>query len=352
LRPQHGWLIKIKKTSSEGKMRRLRFHLFKFLTAAALGLSLTSPAAAQNCPNRGDLDKPYCDADKDLVADAPASTVNPQRIFVGISQTEDALTARKTYSGFLDYLGSCLKREVLLFPSVGEPAVLEGMRTGQVHIGQFATGGTMYAVNFAGGVPFAGKGKSSVGRIDAYTLMLIVRSESSYRKPADLAGKKIAHTSASSNSGNLAPRALFPQLGLRPEQDYKVEYSGKHDKSIMGVALGLYDGAAIASDVFERLVAKGEIKRNQFRVLYESEPFPPDAFVYRHDLNPKLAGEIRKCFAEFKFPQSMSNALENNDRFYPVDYAGDWKIVRTIAKASGTLMDQAGYQKLIAPPKR
>jgi phosphonate transport system substrate-binding protein len=332
-------------------LRTLRFNLLKLLTAAALGLSLTSPAAAQSCTHRGDLDTPYCDADKDLVADAPASTVNPQRLFVGISQTEDAMTARKTYSGFLDYLGSCLKREVLLFPSVGEPAVLEGMRTGQVHIGQFATGGTMYAVNFAGGVPFAGKGTSIVGRIDTYTLMLIVRSDSAYRKPADLVGKRIAHTSASSNSGNLAPRALFPQLGLRPEQDYKVEYSGKHDKSIMGIALGLYDGAAIASDVFERLIAKGEIKRNQFRVLYESEPFPPDAFVYRHDLNPKLAGEIRKCFAEFKFSESMSKALENNDRFYPVNYPVDWKLVRTIAKASGTPIDRAGYDKLIAPKR-
>jgi len=113
--------------------------------------------------------------------------------------------------------------------------------------------------------------------------------------------------------------------------------------------LGLYDGAAIASDVFERLIAKGEIKRNQFRVLYESEAFPPDAFAYRHDLNPKLAGEIRKCFADFVFSDSMSKALENNDRFYPVTYAQDWKLVRAIAKASGTQMDHASYQKLIAP---
>lgn len=332
-------------------MGKQRFTWLNLLTAAALSFTLAGQAAAQSCSHRGDLDTGYCDVDKDLVADVPASTSNPQRLFVGISSTEDSLTARKTYSGFIDYLSSCLKREVMLFPSVGEPAVLEGMRTGQVHIGQFATGATMYAVNFAGGVPFAGKGSSTLGRRDTYTLMLIVRADSSYRRPADLMGKKIAHTSQSSNSGNLAPRALFPQLGLRPDQDYKVEYSGKHDKSIMGVSLGLYDGAAIASDVFERLIAKGEIKRNQFRVLYESEAFPPDAFVYRHDLNPKLAGEIRKCFAEYKFPESMSKALENNDRFYPVTYSQDWRVVRTIAKASGTPMDHAAYQKLIAPKR-
>lgn len=323
--------------------------LFKWLSATAFVLSLLSPLAAQSCPYRGELDAAFCDADKDLVADVPATTVNPQRLVIGISSTEDSLTARKTYNGFIDYLSSCLKREVMLYPPVGEAAVLEGMRTGQVHIGQFATGATMYAVNFAGAIPFAGKGSSTTGRRDSYTLMLIVRADSPFRRPSDLAGKKIAHTSLTSNSGNLAPRALFPQLGLRPDQDYKVEYSGGHEKSIMGVAYGLYDAAAIASDVFDRLVAKGEIKRNQFRVVYESEAFPTDAFAYRHDLNPKLAGEIRKCFAEFKFPESMSKALENNDRFYPANYTTDWKIVRTIAKASGTTMDHASYQKLVAP---
>lgn len=177
--------------------------------------------------------------------------------------------------------------------------------------------------------------------------MLIVKAESNYQKPIDLKGKQIAHTSATSNSGNLAPRALFPELGLTPEKDYKVVFSGKHDKSIVGVQLGLYDAAAVASDVFERLIAKGDIKRNQFRVVYESEEFPPDAFSYAHDLDPKLVGELKRCFYDFRFPESMSKLLENNDRFFPVDYAKDWKLVRLIAKASGTQMSKAAYQTIV-----
>ena len=42
------------------------------------------------------------------------------------------------------------------------------------------------------------------------------------QRAGDLKGKRIAHTSPSSNSGNLAPRALFPKIGLTPDTDYKV----------------------------------------------------------------------------------------------------------------------------------
>jgi phosphonate transport system substrate-binding protein len=294
----------------------------------------------------------YCDANRDLVADGPVVGKNPDRLIVGVSSVEDAQTAMKTYNPLIDYLKICLRKDVQLFPPVGETNVLEGLRTGQVHVAQFATGATMYAVNFAGAVPFAGKGSSAAGKRDTYTLMLIVKTDSIYQKPIDLKGKQIAHTSITSNSGNLAPRALFPELGLMPDKDYKVVFSGKHDKSITGVQLGLYDAAAVASDVFDRLVAKGEIKREQFRVLFESENFPPDAFTYAHDLDPKLAGELKRCFHEFHFPEVMSKQLENNDRFFPVDYAKDWKLVRLIAKASGTPMTKAAYQGVIAPKKK
>lgn len=309
-------------------------------------------AAPAPCTNRGALDTVYCDANRDLVADVPppGQTVSPQRLVLGFTAVGDAQAVRRNYTPLVEHLVTCLKREVRevqIFPPTSEGAVLEAMRTGQVHIGQFATGGAMFAVNFAGGVPFAARGVAAQGKRNSYSLMLIVRADSAYRKPSDLIGKKIAHTSRSSNSGNLAPRALFPDLGLTPEKDYTVEYSGKHENSVQGVALGLYEGAAIASDVLEQMVVRGEVKRNQFRVLYESEPFPTDSFARRHDLSPKLALEIDKCFMAFRFPESMSRALDGTDRFFPVTYDQDWRVVRLIARASGTKIDKEAYQKLV-----
>ena len=55
----------------------------------------------------------------------------------------------------------------------------------------------------------------------------------------------------------MAPVALFPKEGLTPDKDYKVIFSGKHDQSVMGVNSGDYDAAAVASDVFKRMVERG-----------------------------------------------------------------------------------------------
>jgi len=326
---------------------------FSPLTAllAALALPVDAQPTAAVCANRGLLDSAYCDANSDLVADAPAQTVNPERLLLGITSTEDAGTARRTYGDLVAWLGSCTKKEVLMYPPTREGDVMEAMRTGQVHIAQFATGATMFAVNYAGAVPFAGKGDARTLRTDGYNLQLIVRADSLYKTPKDLKGKRVAHTSATSNSGNLAPRALFPELGLVPDVDYKVEFSGKHDNSIHGVLLGLYDAAAVASDVLTRLVNKGEVKREALRVIYESPDFPPDAFSMAHNLDPKLAEQIRQCFMDFKWTANMMKNLEGNDKFVPVNYRRDWEVVRAIAKAAGTPQGHEAYQRLVAGKK-
>lgn len=320
--------------------------MFSRLSWLALLLA-ASGAQAQSCPHRGELDEIYCDANQDLLADRPTVSANPDKIVLAMAAIEDANTARRTYAPLIDYLGSCLKKEVELFPPVREGAVLEGQRSGAIHIGHYATGGMLYAVNFAGAIPFAGKGEERLGRADSYTVKLLVRADSPARKPADLKGKRVAHTNQTSNSGNLAPRALFPAIGLKPEIDYKVEFSGGQDLSITGLKLGLYDAAAVASDVMDRMIAKGEIKASDFRVLYESDVFPTDAFALSSNLEPALQDKIRKCFADFKFPESMSRALEGNNRFFALDYRKDWSMVRLIAKTSGNAPTKDNYQKVL-----
>src|SRR3546814_1162827 len=77
--------------------------------------------------------------------------------------------------------------------------------------------------------------------IFGYTLQLYTRKDSGIDTLEDLKGKRVAHTSPTSNSGNQAPRALFADLGVVPEKDYEVVYSGSHDQSMLGVVAGDYE---------------------------------------------------------------------------------------------------------------
>ena len=186
----------------------------------ALALGASTACAADACKDRGELDVLYCDANGDMVADSPADPKkwkNPSTIVFTYTPVEDPAVYENIFKPFTTYLGQCLNKKVVFYQVQSNAAEIEAMRSGRLHVGGFSTGPTAFAVNLAGAVPFAVKGTEK--EFQGYNLIMIVKASSPYQKLADLKGKKVAHTSPSSNSGNLAPRALFPTEGLVPDKD-------------------------------------------------------------------------------------------------------------------------------------
>ena len=313
---------------------------------ATLVLAQASPAAAQDsCPNRGQLDTLYCDADGDLVADVPrdpARQRDPSTLVWAYTPVEDPAIYANIFKPFTDHLAQCVGKRIVYYPVQSNSAEIEAMRSGRLHFAGFSTGPTGFAVNMAGAVPFAAKGTADSVR--GYNLLAVVKASSPFQKLADLKDRKVAHTSPSSNSGNLAPRVLFPDQGLRPDTDYRPLMSGGHDKSILGVASGDYDMAAVASDVFERMATRGTIKAAEFREIYRSPVFPTSSFAHAHDLKPELARKLRDCFYAFRFPAEMQKEFNGDDRFFPISYQKDWAVVRDVAEKSGTPYNRAAFE--------
>lgn len=320
----------------------IRIALFTAATIAA------APVLAQeNCSNRGDLDALYCDENRDLVADPPKDTrkfKNPSTLVFTYTPVEDPAVYENAFKPFTDYLSKCTAKRVVFYQVQSNAAEIEAMRSGRLHVGGFSTGPTNYAVNLAGAVPFAVKGNAKEWQ--GYQLIFLVKKDSPYQKLADLKGKKVAHVQPSSNSGNLAPRVLFPKEGLVPDKDYKVLYSGKHDQTVMGVLSGDFDGGPVASDVFKRMVERGQVKAEDFRVIYRSQTFPTSSFAYAHDLEPKLRDTMLKCFYDYRFPPEMQKAFDGADRFFPITYKEHWAIVRQVAEGSGEKFNKAAYDEL------
>lgn len=314
------------------------------LALAAVGFA-GAAAAQADCPNRGQLDTLYCDADRDLVADPPkdpAKWRDPSTLVWAYTPVEDPAVYANIFKPFTDHLEKCVGKRTVYFPVQSNAAEIEAMRSGRLHFAGFSTGPTGFAVNMAGAVPFAAKGVGD--QVRGYNLLAIVKASSPFQSLADLKGRKVAHTSPSSNSGNLAPRVLFPERGLTPETDYKPLMSGGHDKSVLGVASGDYDMAAVASDVFDRMATRGNIKASDFRILYRSSVFPTSSFAHAHDLKPELAAKLKECFFSFRFPAAMQKEFNGDDRFLPITYQKDWAVVRDVAEKSGTPYNKAAYE--------
>jgi phosphonate transport system substrate-binding protein len=308
---------------------------------------MATPVQAQGaCANRGELDTLYCDENKDLVADVPKEASkwkDPSTLVWAYTPVEDPAVYANAFKPFTEYLAQCTGKRVVYYPVQSNSAEIEAMRSGRLHVAGFSTGPTGFAVNMAGAIPFAAKGTEKGPQ--GYNLLAIVKKDSPYQKLSDLKGKRVAHTAPSSNSGNLAPRVLFPPEGLKPDDDYKPLMSGGHDKSALGVASGDYDMAPVASDVYDRMVLRGTVKGDDMRIIYKSPIFPTSSFAIAHDLKPELSKKVLDCFYAFRFTPEMQKEFNGDDRFFPITYQKDWAVVREIAEKTGTPYNKAAYEK-------
>ncbi len=325
------------------------------LFALALVLSISSPAAAADCKNRGDLDARYCDDNGDLVADTPKEAgkwLDPDTLVFSYTPVEDPSVYENVFTEFMEYLAEKTGKKVKWYGAESYAAQVEAMRSGRLHVAGISTGPTCFGVNLAGYVPFAiMSGPKGYG----YKLQLITHKDSDIKKVSDMKGRNIAHVTPSSNSGNQAPRALFKDLGVIPDKDYKVTYSGKHDNSIMGVANKDYDAAPIASSVLDRMADKGVVNRDDLRFIWESDPFPTTSYGYVYNLHPDLARNIMYAFYSFDWSGTgLEKEFKANawNKFLPITYQDTWKVIRTIQKFNGIVYSDEALKGLKVKKKK
>ena len=313
-------------------------------TVSLLVLSLSTwsgDAAAQDaCPNRGQLDTMYCDANGDLVADAPTDPKkwrDPSALVWAYTPVEDPAVYAKVWDGFVKHLEKVTGKKVQFFPVQSNAAQLEAMRAGRLHVSGFNTGSNPLAVNCAGFVPFAMM--ASLDNAYGYEMEIITFPGSGVTKVEDIKGKKMAFTSPTSNSGFKAPSALLKQqFGLEAGKNFEPVFSGKHDNSIVGVANKDYPAAAIANSVLQRMMARGVVNKGQIVSIYKSQTFPTTGYGVVYNLKPELQAKIKEAFFSFPWPGSeLEKEFKRSGeaKFIEITHKKDWDVVRKIDAANG-----------------
>ena len=325
----------------------------KLWAGAVAGMALVgllwaaAPANAAECP-RGDLDVGFCDTNGDLVADTPSDPsklLDPDTLIFSYTPVEDPSVYENVFTEFMDYLAQKTGKKVKWYGAESYAAQVEAMRSGRLHVAGISTGPTVFGVNLAGYVPFAIMGKG--GEIFGYKLQLITHKDSDIKEVKDMKGRKIAHVTPSSNSGNQAPRAFFKEMGVVPDEDYEVIYSGKHDNSIMGVANKDYDAAPIASSVLDRMHNKGTVNKDDLRVIWESQTFPTTSYGFAHNLKPDLQKKLVDAFLTFDWKgTAMYEEFKPRDGFVSITFKEHWAPIRLIQKENGIIYTKAALEGL------
>ena len=317
---------------------------------------LSSPSGAADCKNRGDLDSRYCDNNGDLLADTPADSsqwLNPDTLIFSYTAVEDPSVYENVFTELMDHIAKKTGKRVKWYGPESYAAQVEAMRSGRLHVSGFSAGATVYGVNLGGFHPVAMMGNKD-GTFRGYKLWLITHKDSDIKTVQDPKGRKVAYVTPSSNSGNQAPRALFKNMRIVPDEDYEVIYSGKHDNSIMGVVNKDYDAAPVASTVMQRMLERGIFESSEVRIIWESDQFPGTSYGYIYNLAPELQEKIREAFLTFDWAGS---GLEKDfgkraNTFIPVDYVKYWKVIRTIQKENDVVYTQDSLSGLKAGKKK
>ncbi len=315
----------------------MSFKNFYMIVFSTLFFLLSFNVNAEDC-FRGTLDKQYCDRNHDLVADLPLDSnkwVNPNTIIFSYTPVEDPAVYAKVWKGFVDHMSEVTGKKVKFFPVQSYAAQYEAMRSGRLHVAGVNTGGNPVAVSCAGLVPFAMM--ASKDGSYGYEMEIIVPKDSPIVAPADIKGRTLTFTSPTSNSGNKAPSALLKsEFNLIKDKDFKTNFSGKHDNSIMGIANGDYEVAPVANSVLNRMIDRKKVDPSKIRTIYKSATFPTTGYGHAHNLHPDIAAKVKQAFFTFKWEGSdLQKEFKKEGRFIGINHKSDWDVIRKIDTANG-----------------
>lgn len=123
-----------------------------------------------------------------------------------------------------------------------------------------------------------------------YYSALVTLNQNKIKRLIDLKGKTIAFVDSKSTSGYLYPKAHLKKMNFADGDFKKIIYSGSHSQSVQLLEEGKVDIIAVFSDDVKGKSGawnKFAHKKNNFKVLWVSDPIPADPFTVRQDFYDK-----------------------------------------------------------------
>ncbi|WDY55736.1 phosphonate ABC transporter substrate-binding protein [Pseudomonas sp. PSKL.D1] len=256
-----------------------------------------------------------------LLASHSAQAADAVRI--GLIPSEDSQAMIEGSKQVLDQLQQHLGMPVEPFVATDYNGVIEALRAGKLDVAYLGPFSYVLASQVAGAEAFAVAETQKTGK-SAYRSVIVVRSDSPIQSLADFKGHTFAFVDPSSASGHLFPKAGVEKAGYQPEQLFKrVIFSGSHDASILAVANGKVDGAAVADRILASAIAAGEVGKDDLRVVWSSAEIPESPMAFRKNLDPALKHKLAAAMAQVKnvawTDQGMLNGFQpTNDAAYDV----------------------------------
>ena len=247
-------------------------------------------------------------------------------LVLAIVPAENASGVSDRYAPFVEYLAKELGVPVKLRIANDYAAVIEGQRAGNIHVAFY--GPASYSTAYMTGVktePFLTT-RNNDGAIGYYSV-IYVKSGSPYKDIHDLKGKTIGYVDPNSTSGYNAPRFFLNKAGIDADSFFaKSIVTGSHENGVIALEKGTVDCAANWWNAdndsnLTRMVAKGMVKKEDFRIIFKSGLLPGSPYARLSTLPDELKAAIAKAFMEAptKDKEAFDRLSDGKDKeFVPV----------------------------------
>jgi phosphonate transport system substrate-binding protein len=215
---------------------------------------------------------------------------------VPVETNEDATAKMKP---LVDYLSERLGIPVNFRNGADYAAVTIAMQSGQVDVGWFGPGSYLDAHDQAGAEAIVKENSLTAG--DGYFSVIIAKKGSGLTTIEDLEGLEFAFVDPGSTSGFRVPMYSFcNKLGIDPKTYFERTYfAGTHENVILGVMNGSIKVGATYDLGIVNAVNKGQVKEDDFDIIYTSDKIPASPISIRGELPESLKTEVQKALVEF-----------------------------------------------------
>ncbi|UCG77208.1 MAG: phosphate/phosphite/phosphonate ABC transporter substrate-binding protein [Nitrospirota bacterium] len=198
------------------------------------------------------------------------------------------------YKRFLDYIGEKTGMNVIFVDRENYGEINDLLERNQIDVA-FVCGGPYVDGHSKFGMQLLAAPMAYGDTV--YYSYILAPAGSDINDLNDLRGKSFAFTDPLSNTGKLVPTFMLAKLGETPDSFFKKYfYTYAHDKSIKAVALGVVDGAAVDSLVWEYANKTDPKFTSRTKIIWRSPPYGIPPVVTRKGLDKEIRDKIEDVF--------------------------------------------------------
>lgn len=272
---------------------RIAFYtLFLLVAAAIMGACSAATAGASDLPSQN-----------------PAERWGISELIIVLMPGEDSANTVETRNVFDEALSEKLGIPVKEYRATDYSSMVEAMRTGYAHVGQFGPFAYVHAVERAGAEALVAVERNG---LYGYYSLLVTHADSGIASLGDLKGRSFGFVDPESASGNIVPsneilnhfhasepNLSFDDLHVNGKFFSSVTFTGNHQNSLQGVYRKDIDAAGISSNTLANEVKNGNVDEKQIRVIHTSPLIPSSPFAIQKDMPQELKDLITEFFLEW-----------------------------------------------------